>query len=457
LTQTARSAPPISPGINVIGHVTGNLGLGVAARNTLFALSRSGEPFEAVDVDPGGGRGGHEATYEANMRDPAQAAYGINLFQLNPPDIACMVQATSPPPWLSLADRTNAVVPFWELPRLPVKLGWIPLVEAVDAVLAPSRFIADAVAASAPSATVWHYPQAVFLPDAIVSDRRRFGLPEDAVLFYLSLDVTSDLARKNPLATLEAFEAAFPSGAGQAQADSSGAAGRGSTSEAGAVAPDVHLVVKLNNSGAFSWAGRTAQQVRSLLAEDPRITVIDRAMSYEEALGLSASCDVYVSLHRSEGLGLNLLEAMSLGKPVVATGWSGNMDFMTAENSCLVGFEMIPVVAEHAAYQPDIIGPGQTWADPSVDEAADWMRRLAADAELRRSIGQRAAADMAALRERFLRGEVFARLEELRHQAFADTTPAQREARWDPVRRVSLPLRARRLGGRVLRTLGLRR
>ena len=434
MTQTAHGTAPISPGINLIGHVTGNLGLAVAARNTLFALSRSDEPFEAVDVDPGLGRGGHDSTYAEHMRTPAEAAYGINLFQVNPSDVAYMAQDS--PPWLSLTDRFNACVPFWELPRLPVKWGWIPLVEAVDVVLAPTLFVADAVRASAPNATVWHYPQAVFLPDGIVADRARFDLPSDSVLFYLSLDITSDPARKNPIGALEAFETAFPPDA---------------------TTPDVRLVVKLNNSDSTSWASDSAQRIRTLLAENPRITVIDRAMSYEEVLSLGASCDVYVSLHRAEGLGLNLLEAMSMGKPVIGTAWSGNMDFMTEENSCLVGYDLIPVVAEHAAYQPDAIGPGQSWADPKPAEAIEWMRRLGSDAELLARIGARAAADMDALRETFLRGEVFARLETARDETFAREGVAQRESRWAGLRRVSWPLRIRRLGGRILRTLGLRR
>ena len=434
MTQTVHGTPPISPGINLIGHVTGNLGLAVAARNTLFALSQSDEPFEAIDIDPGGGRGGHDATYAEHMRSPVEAAYGINLFQLNPPDVAYMAQDS--PPWLSLPDRLNACVPFWELPRLPVKWSWTELVQAVDVVLAPTRFVADSVRASAPDATVWHYPQAVFLPEGIVADRARFDLPPDAVLFYLSLDITSDLARKNPLGTLEAFEAAFP---------------------ANADAPDVRLVVKLNNSASFAWAGAAAKRIHSLIAENPRITVVDRAMSYEEVLSLGASCDIYVSLHRAEGLGLNLLEAMSMGKPVIATAWSGNMDFMTRDNSCLVDFDLIPVVAEHDAYQPDAIGPDQSWADPRLAEATEWMRRLASDADLRARIGERAAVDMDALREAFLRGEIFARLEQARAETFARESAAQREKRWAGLRRVSIPLQARRLAGRVLRKLGLRR
>ncbi|MEI7813713.1 MAG: glycosyltransferase family 4 protein [Coriobacteriia bacterium] len=434
LTETEQHSPPTTPGINLIGHVTGNLGLAVAARNTLFALSQSGEPFEVIDIDPGAGRGGHDTTYAEHIGSPERAEYGINFFQLNPSEVAYMAQDS--PPWLSLADRLNACVPFWELPRLPVKWSWIELLEAVDVVLAPSRFIADAVHTSAPAATVWHYPQAVFLPDGIAADRARFELPESSVLFYLSLDVTSDLSRKNPFAALEAFEQAFP---------------------AGGESPDVRLVVKLNNSGTFTWAGESAKRIRDLLADNPRITVIDRAMSYAEVLTLNASCDAYVSLHRAEGLGLNLLEAMSLGKPVIGTAWSGNMDFMTAENSCLVSFDLIPVVSDNSAYQPEAIGPGQSWADPNVAEAAAWMRRLAEDPELRFRIGAKAAADMASLRERFLQGEVFERLEVTRAETMTRKSSAERETQWKPLRRVSFSLRVRRLGVRILRKLGLKR
>ena len=420
-----------SRGVNVIGHVTGNLGLAVAARNTLFALSESGRPFAAIDIDPGGGRGGHDATWAGHLKTPPEAPYDINLFQLNPPEVIRLAQ--EPPHWLDLSRRLNVCVPFWELPRLPVKGNWVPLLETVDVVLAPTRFIADAVRTSAPRAKVWHYPQAVFLPADVSSNREAFGLPTGAVLFYVSLDITSDLTRKNPVAVFEAFDRAFDS------------------------ADNVYLVVKLNNANSFAWAGESAAKIRALLDGNPNVIVINRSMTYREVLSLSASCDVYVSLHRSEGLGLNLLEAMSLGKPVIATAWSGNMDFMTVENSCLIGYDLVPVAAGHPAYQPAAIGPGQQWAEPKIDEAVVWMRRLAGDDTLRASIGARASQDMDELRRRFVAWDLFERLENAFATAEGSHSQAERQAQWARLRRASFPMRVRRWGGRVLRQLGVRR
>jgi len=174
-------------------------------------------------------------------------------------------------------------------------------------------------------------------------------------------------------------------------------------------------------------------------------------------LALSASCDVYVSLHRSEGLGLNLLEAMSLGKPVITTAWSGTMDFTGEEDSCLVGYDLVPVVASHPAYRPDAIGPGQMWAEPRLDEAAHWMRRLADDAELRARIGGRALAAMEARRAEHTKAAFYDRLatEFADRPVPADT--ATRAAAWAKVTRVPIAQRARSAVGRMARALGLRR
>ena len=114
-------------------------------------------------------------------------------------------------------------------------------------------------------------------------------------MFYMSFDIKTDLVRKNPAAAIEAFRAAFER------------------------RDDIHLAIKLNNSDAFERPGSEVQRLRNMIADHPNIIVIDQTMDYREILSLSASCDIYVSLHRSEGLGLNLLEAMSLGKPAIAT------------------------------------------------------------------------------------------------------------------------------------------
>ncbi len=416
------------PGVNVIGHITASLGLAVAARNTLAMLQSRGVSVAGVDIDPGGGRQGTDQSYSGVLHHPVIAPHAVNLFHLNPPEV--MAQVIRRPTWLDLVGRVNAIVPFWELPRLPVVNGWVAVAEQMDLVLAPSRFIADAVKASAPGANVVHYRQAVQLPADVQPNRSAFGLPQDRVLFYLSVDVTSDLARKNPGAALRAFRAAFDS------------------------SDPVGLVVKLNHAHTeHAWAD--SRPLMAELQSLPNTYVIDRSLSYPEVLALSASCDVYVSLHRSEGLGLNLLEAMALGKPVLATGWSGNMDFMNAENSCLVGHDLVPVVANHPAYQPAAIGPGQLWAEPNVTEAVAWMQQLADNTALRTNKGAQARASMEADRWRFVEGEVLSHLQAAVHRLANSPDRAERTRRWREYQRVSLGMRARRWRERLASSLGL--
>ncbi len=368
-----------SPGINLVGYVTGALGLGVAARNTLAMLASSGRPFTAVDIDPGGGRQGADLAWQWALADPPAAPHAVNWFHMNPPELAALL--ASDRGWLVTRSRTNVCVPFWELPRLPPAGAWIDCLGAMNLVLAPSRFILDAIRTSAPHVPVVHYPQTVVLPRGVAAGRAAFGLPDGAVLFHVAADVSSDLDRKNPLAVVRAFRDAFP--AGQA----------------------VGLVLKLAQTRAgHPWADTAP--LLAAAAGHPGVHVIDRDLSYVDAVSLAASCDVCVSLHRSEGLGLGMLEAMTMGKPVIATAWSGNMDFTTDATACLVGVDLVPVRARHPAYQPEIIGPGQVWAEPRHAEAVTWMRRLAANACLRAEIGGRARHFADALRGRVLGGEV---------------------------------------------------
>jgi len=274
---------------------------------------------------------------------------------------------------------------------------------------------------------VLHYPQTVFLPEGVAPNREAFGLPQDAVLFYMSFDVTSDVARKNPTAVLAAFRAAFPPN------------------------EKVWLVVKIGQTrSGYRWA--TAADLLAELAAMPNTIVIDRQLSYAQTLSLSASCDAYVSLHRSEGLGLNLMEAMSLGKPVIATAWSGNIDFMSTADSCLIGYDLTPVRAIHYAYRPEAIGPDQMWAEPRVAEAVIWMRRLAADAALRQRISAAAQAAMDLRRAEVLAGRVLADLDAAIVKARETITPAVRRKRWRTVG-ASPATRARRLVTKLVNRL----
>jgi glycosyltransferase involved in cell wall biosynthesis len=135
-------------------------------------------------------------------------------------------------------------------------------------------------------------------------------------------------------------------------------------------------------------------ELRQRCGSHPRIRVIDAAMSYPEVLSLYKSCDAFVSLHRAEGLGLALMESMALGKPVIATAWSGNMTFMNYTNACLVRYDLVPVESKIAVYSKEVTGPDVTWAAPRSRDAAAWMKRLADDRSLRERIGANAARDM---------------------------------------------------------------
>ena len=172
------------------------------------------------------------------------------------------------------------------------------------------------------------------------------------------------MERKNPLALIRAFRMAFAS--------------------------DEPAVLVFKTS--FSEDNRqAAQRIHDATSGDDAIKIINGVCSDDETIALMSACDAFVSLHRSEGLGLSIAEAMLLGKPVIATGYSGNMDFMNGANSLLVDYEMVRVGAGVPAYHEDM-----RWADPSVEHAAQLMRRLFDDRDYAAGLGAKGKADIAA-------------------------------------------------------------
>jgi glycosyltransferase involved in cell wall biosynthesis len=140
------------------------------------------------------------------------------------------------------------------------------------------------------------------------------------------------------------------------------------------------LVVKtINSEFDREGAARLAAAVEGL-----PVVVVDRYLGREEVHGLVSLCDAYVSLHRSEGFGLTLAEAMLLGKPVVATAYSGNRDFMRPGNSFPVRYRLVPIGEDHGPYRR-----GWLWAEPDVDHAAEQLRAVFADPEGARRVGER--------------------------------------------------------------------
>ena len=390
---------PMSWRYDVVGFLGGDFGLGVAARNSIRALrttERLGESVE-VEVRPPPrlvDRALSMLRSKAPRDEPWRRSAGeagagrVALFHMNPLEIAWYASQ-----WRGSIDPSapSVCVPFWELPLVP--RNWRTMLRAMDAVLAPTRFVQAACETAVPTERVLHYPQAVFLPDDVHEAREAWGVGGKRTVFIVSFDAGSDIDRKNPWGALEAFQRAFP------------------------VDPDVALVIKTKPWASVPQYVAQAEELRAKVGSDRRVQIVDRTLGYAEVLSLYASCDVMLSLHRSEGLGLHLMEAMSLGKVVVATNWSGNTDFMSQANSVPVGYRLVPVRTRHSHYQPEVGRKGQEWAEPDVGEAAEALRAIHSDPARRKQLGLAARSDMEARRASLLRGGAFAALERRLEQA----------------------------------------
>jgi len=377
-TRAAGFQPSRPFGFNVIGYVSGDLGLGVAARGTIETLLHRQESVRVVDIVPPRGPGSERRFAHLRGEPGEETPYAINLFQLTPPEIARL--AYSSPPWLDLHGCFNICVPFWELSRLP--LAWIPTLRTMDLVLAPSRFIEAAAKMDLGRTPVAYHPQSVRLPEGVIANRARWGFDEDALVFVVSFDANSDAERKNPWVAVEAFRRAI----GQM--------------------PEAVLLVKVLTRGAEASAATHLARLEAVASSVDGVVVLREELSYADTMSLYATADVVVSTHRSEGLGLVLMEAMSLGKAVIATGWSGNMDFTTDQNALLLAPRMVPARGSQTQYSRLYVGKNVSWADVDVDQVASHMIALARDAQLRARIGERARLDMEERRAEVSKGSV---------------------------------------------------
>lgn len=354
-------------GFNLFGFFSGNFGLGVTARSYARLLREAGLRVWLVDVLADSGRSVRDASCPEGLHTLDEPApYPVNLFFLNPGDLSRVIGVGAPA--IRSWDRINACLPFWELDELPKES--VGILESFDIVLAGSRFNYECYAAELSGPMVRHWAHPVYVDEQATPARECWGLEPEAIVFATAFDMASDLNRKNPFGAIESFQRAFPT------------------------RDDVRLIIKVNNAHLEESWQIHLEQLDQRANRDRRLIVIDRSLPYAEVLSLYASCDVFVSLHRAEGLGLCLLELMSMGKPVIATAWSGNMEFMTDSNSCPVGFSFVPARgATQEAYCAQNLARESRWAEPALDEAASWMTRLVVNPELRRRMGARAAYD----------------------------------------------------------------
>ena len=348
----------LAPGALLLGHPYEVLGMGEHVRLSAAACSAAEVPFAIRNVQ--GEYGIHLAGIHQDFpfmdKISRDGAHRANIFHVNADE---MVNAQIHLGKDLFADRYNIGYWAWELSHFPD--AWCPSLQLVDEIWAPSRFIEQAIADKT-SSPVIRMPLAVDFPEPNGMGREAFGLPEDRFLFLFFFDFTSYVHRKNPHAVIQAFLQAFP--------DSS-------DSRTG-------LVIKMNGMGLRPKEYHTFLQ--SIDGEDPRIILMDKVLTDRETKSLVKLCDCFLSLHRSEGFGRGLAEAMYLGKPVIATGYSGNLDFTNEQNACLVDYRLVPVNEHEYPF-----ATGQKWADPDIDHAVWYMRRLIRESEYAHVLGQRAA------------------------------------------------------------------
>jgi glycosyltransferase involved in cell wall biosynthesis len=337
-------APAVRGGVAVAGELSRASGLGEAARIMRRAIEGIGLPTWAIDLDAPGA-----------VELPAGVPL---LLHVNAPLLPlALLRAPR-----SLV-RGRRVIGYWawELPTVPDT--WRAGLPFVHEIWALSSFTAEAFRnwlptdAAQPVRTV-PIPLAVAPPVPAALDRAAFGLPAEAVVVLVSCNLASSFERKNPLGAIAAFKQAFGD------------------------RPDRLLLLKLGNP---EHAPADFAAVRQAVAEAANIRIDTRILPIGDSHALTACADLVLSMHRSEGFGLVPAEAMLLGRAVIATGWSGNMDFMDADSAALVGYRLVPARDPRGVFE----APGARWAEPDIGEAAAHLRHLADDPAGRAALAER--------------------------------------------------------------------
>ena len=327
-----RAPEPPPRGVNVVGFFEAESGLGEVARRLAAALDSAGVPFAAIPYRDTLGRQGHPHGLPLGEAAP----YDTNLICLSADDLARFGAGVG---GAFFERRYSIGVWFWETSVFRAEDR--AAARYLDELWVASDYVRQSVAAEV-EIPVHVVPVPVEPPRGPFRTRTELGLP-DAFTFLFVFDYWSG-ERKNPAAVVG--RSSRRSGPARARSSSS----RASTDTTG-------------GPSSSQRSPRSPSGREDVLLRDGYVTEDDRD-SYV------AACDCYVSLHRSEGLGLTLAEAMASGKPVIATGYSGNLEFMREHESLLVPYRLVDVPESWWAH-----APGAVWAEPDVGAAARLMRR----------------------------------------------------------------------------------
>lgn len=337
----ASATDTLHPGTLFIGYAEGALGLGQAFRANLTAAESAGLQFSIYPFQVG---------IETRLIEPymphrydVSNPYEVNVIEVAGDQVPVVFQTLNPK---LLKNSYNILCTYWELSKAPEE--WRKHLGNIHEIWAPNKFIADAFA------HIFEGPIIVMPPameniDGTYPSRSHFGMAEERFYFMFSFDYYSSPFRKNPLGVLQAFQFAFPRGD-----------------------ENVGLVIK--STGAADHHADIKAVIEAAAAKDRRILILDRNMPREEILGLIRASDVYVSLHRAEGFGLGMAEAMTFERIVIGTDYSGCTEFLTDKTGYPVPYDLRPLGSHEYPWSH-----GQTWAEPDQSAAIEIMRRVAAN------------------------------------------------------------------------------
>ena len=343
-------------GVNLVGYAFGQLGIGEDLRMTARALQAAGVPFAIVNFKPGNDIPQNDRSLARHvLPDGELGPYAINLFCMTAEETGRFYAERGR---AQFEGRHNIGYWPWELSAWPGP--WRLAHPLVDEVWVSTQHIHDALR-PAFDGPIQVMPlvvepergsHAMRTADARRATRRKHRLPLQARLFCFAFDLNSSMHRKNPQACVQAFLRAFPKG--------------------GFSRRQVGLVIKTHapRGKQAAW-----QKLKALAAQDDRIHIIEGTLPRAELMALYAACDSFVSLHRAEGFGRGIAEALQLGMHVIATGYSGNVDYCTRpEFAAQVSLVPYRLVKLRPGQYPN--AQGQVWSNPSVAAAAKAMRQF---------------------------------------------------------------------------------
>lgn len=358
-------------GVNLLGYFESEKGVGEGARSNARIVQATGIPYILNNFVDRGSSNIESAPGLLQGDNP----FLINLLTLNADGLQSFGQEHLP----YLKGHFNIGYWAWELSDFPDE--WATAFGYADEVWTPSEFTRASVASASP-VPVRVVPHSMDFADMdIQGDRASFGLEPETFLFLFLFDFHSFLERKNPLGLIEAYKNAF------------------------GARKDVQLLIKSSHSAQHKEELLLLQQASA----GANVRILDSVLTRQDKQQLIATADCYISLHRSEGFGLTMAEAMMCGKPVIATGYSGNVDFMSDVDSFLVPYRMVAIDHTHGPYKA-----GYHWADPDLDYARDLMRHVESNREAAAKVGAKAKAKVRQVLDPAVIGvSVRARLEEL--------------------------------------------